>query len=176
MRLRQSDKDEIARRFVAAQTAEKAEDLKRKVGEAGRAIYDELVQEKYRPLVAKLPASFFHSGSEISAKLHGQRWSQRILLGETRRIPESLHYAGEEVSEKASVRYQEAEKARSDYEEKIKALRLACDRTLRNISTLKRLEEVWPEGAVFAPEAAKADRSVPVVVTCDAINAALALV
>ncbi len=176
MRLRQGDKDEIARRFVAAQTAEKAEDLKRKVEEAGRAIYDELVSEKYRPLVAKLPASFFLSGSEISAKLHGERWSQRVLLGETRRIPESLHYGGgEEVSAEASGCYREAEKARSDYEEKIKALRLACDRTLRNISTLKRLEEVWPEGAAFAPDAVKVDRSVPVV-TCDAIKAALALV
>lgn len=140
-------------------------------------IYRTIVTEEQEKAMKKLPAGFFHTGSDFSHMYLGaeENGKSRFTLsyGATGRLVPASHYSSYTViDKKLRDRADKIEAMDKSINERTDELRDKISQVVASVNTVAKLIEIWPEAEAFIPVAsAPAKSNLPAVIVKDLMAA-----
>lgn len=169
-------KTDIINRAIAGGFDRTHKDLIREENEIGMACYADVFDAAEVKLAEKLPKSWLRYDAYLRFNVRG--YDLRLTVKKSMPVPYSnyCNRLGSVKDEALIERTHDFAKRKQQFESDREKTRIRLDAMLKTIRTLKRLEELWPDGKPFYKHLIGTEKASVPAVRFEEINKALGLV
>lgn len=175
MRLNSSHRDILLQRLLDYRFQEEGDKIERRKKRFAIKVFNRIFKPADRRRMNKLPDGWLPTTNDFRVQF-GSDYTT-LWMGEEKRLPYSANHSCLEnypADHPLSVEYENLRRQQIAHRDAITEARTHVRATLRSITTLKRLRELWPETKQFTKDLPSPDRNFPVVPR-ETLNAELGL-